>query len=73
MLIADICGQWLGLWLYADIDIGLAPLLDVLPRQTSCQDVSAKICLGPSALAIFGENSWKITKAFWLFYVKFHG
>jgi len=38
MLIAeDIPERWLGICWYADTEIGLAPLVEVLPRQTSWQ------------------------------------
>jgi len=33
----NICGRWLGLCRYADIDIGLAALVKVLRSQTSWQ------------------------------------
>jgi len=32
LIVQDICGRWLGLCQYADIDIGLAPVVKVLPR-----------------------------------------
>jgi len=35
LIAEDICGRWLGLCRYADIDIGLAPLVKALPTQMS--------------------------------------